>query len=453
LQAGSVGLFGLNLPRLLAARESTEAINRPGRAKACILLFMWGGPAHQDTWDLKPHAPAEVRGEFQPIATKTPGVFIGEHFPMLSQRTNDLAIIRSMTHGDVNHTTSTHFLLTGQPSPPLGDDLRGDWPHIGAVLARLGAGQPPLPPFVSMRPKLENTVPRFVEESHGQFAGWLGQQFDPLTIDANPALADYRVGDFALQPELNIQRLDRREQLLKDLEQQLRNAGEQNSSRAMSAHYQRAFDLLNSAVGRQAFDLTQETPETRERYGRNPHGQSVLQARRLIERGVPLVTVFWPNDGIKNVSVYWDTHSRNFVDLKDRLMPVADRAFSALLDDLKQRDLFDDTLVVWTGEFGRTPKVGQRNSDAGAGKDGRDHWPNCFTSVLAGGGIAGGQVYGSSDRHAAYPASDAVRPVDLVATIYERLGVERELTLKDAQGRPLVICPGQPLTNLTQSKS
>jgi hypothetical protein len=330
--------------------------------------------------------------------------------------------------------------------------LRADWPHIGAVLAKLGAGSPPLPPFVSMRPKLEGDVPRFVEESHGQFAGWLGQQFDPLTIDSNPALADYRVGDFVLQPELNVERLDRREQLLKDLEQQLRAVDRQNSPRAMSAHYQRAFNLLNSAVGRQAFDLTQETPETRERYGQNPHGQSVLQARRLIERGVPLVTVFWPNDGIKNVSVYWDTHSRNFIDLKDRLMPVADKAFSALIDDLKQRGLFDETLVVWTGEFGRTPKIGQRNSDAGAGADGRDHWPNCFTSVLTGAGIQGGQVYGASDRYAAYPASDAVNPVDLVATVYELLGVERELQLKDAQGRPLVICPGQPLTQLIRSR-
>ena len=450
LQAGSAGLFGLTLPRLLQGREFSQenpGVSRKGRAKSCILLFMWGGPAHQDTWDLKPKAPAEVRGEFQPIATKTPGIFISEHFPMLSERTNDLAIVRSMTHGDVNHTTSTHYLLTGQPPPP-GGDLRADWPHIGAVLSKLGAGTPPLPPFVSMRPKLENTVPRFVEESHGQFAGWLGQQYDPLTIDSNPALPDYRVGDFVLQPELSLDRLDRREQLLKNLEQQLRSVGGQDSPRAMTAHYQRAFDLLNSAVGRQAFDLTQEPADVRERYGLNPHGQSVLQARRLIERGVPLVTVFWPNDGIKNVSVYWDTHSRNFIDLKDRLMPVADRAFSALLDDLKQRGLFDETLVVWTGEFGRTPKIGQVNSDAGAGKDGRDHWPNCFTTVLAGGGISGGQVYGSSDRYAAYPASDAVRPVDLVATVYHLLGVDGELTLKDSQGRPLVICPGQPLTRL-----
>ena len=186
----------------------------------------------------------------------------------------------------------------------------------------------------------------------------------------------------------------------------------------------------------------------RERYGMNSHGQSVLQARRLIERGVSLVTVFWPNDGIKNVSVYWDTHSRNFIDLKDRLMPVADRAFSALLDDLKDRGLLDETLVIWTGEFGRTPRIGQRNSDAGAGADGRDHWPGCFTSVLAGGGIRGGQCYGASDRYAAYPASNAVRPMDLVATVYAALGVPQHLELRDQQSRPMVICPGEPLLTL-----
>jgi uncharacterized protein (DUF1501 family) len=217
----------------------------------------------------------------------------------------------------------------------------------------------------------------------------------------------------------------------------------------MSRHYQRAYDLLISAVGKSAFDLSQETPDVRDRYGRNPHGQSVLQARRLVERGVPLVTVFWPNDGIKNVSVYWDTHSKEFIDHRNRLMPPADQAFSTLLDDLSDRGMLDDTLVVWTGEFGRTPRVGQRNSDAGAGSDGRDHWPNCFSSVLAGGGIAGGQVYGLSDRHAAYPTSNPVQPVDLAATIYHQLGVPADLELKDHLDRPLVICPGRPIVGLT----
>ncbi|HUG90575.1 MAG TPA: DUF1501 domain-containing protein [Planctomycetaceae bacterium] len=452
LRVGSIGLFGMSLPGLLrgrtaAANGQPAGDNSFGRAKSCILLFMWGGPAHQDTWDLKPEAPAEVRGEFQPIATSVPGVQIGEHLPELARRADRLAIIRSMTHTDVDHTTSTHYLLTGQP-PVRGRDLRADWPHVGAVLSQLGRGRGPLPPFVSMRPKLENDVPRFVEQSHGQFAGWLGQRFDPLTIDSDPAREGYRVGDFLPQPELSASRLDDRQRLLSEIDGQRRRIDAHAGLGAMDAHYRRAFELLDSAVGPGAFDLSQESDELRDRYGRNPHGQSVLQARRLIERGVPLVTVFWPNDGIKNVSVYWDTHSRNFIDLKDRLCPVADRAFSALLDDLEARGLLDETLVVWTGEFGRTPRVGQRNSDAGAGRDGRDHWPNCFASVLAGGGVRGGLVHGSSDRHAAYPASDAVHPVDLVATVYHALGVPPHLELSDAQGRPMVVCPGNPVWSL-----
>ncbi len=451
LRAGGLGLFGLGMSELLKARvvasdAAESGAGTFGRAKACILLFMWGGPAQQDTWDMKPLAPVEMRGEFKPISTKVPGTHICEHFPRLAQRTDKLAIVRSVTHGDVNHTTATSYLLTGQPPSP--GDLRTDWPNIGAVLSRLGRGKDPLPPFVSMRPKLENDVPRFVEQSHGQTAGWLGQSLDPLSIDANPAAANYRVGEFHLPPEVSVARLEDRKALLADVNRQLHHHRQTAELGAMDRHVERAFEILNSATAGGAFDLTQEPAEMRERYGMNPHGQSVLQARRLVERGVPLVTVFWPSDGIKNVSVYWDTHSRNFIDLKSRLMPPADQAFSALLDDLSERGLLDETLVVWTGEFGRTPKVGQRNSDAGAGRDGRDHWPGCFTSVLAGGGIRGGQVYGSSDRYAAYPDSNPVAPVDLVATAYHLLGVPQHQTLPDAQGRPLVICPGSPIRDL-----
>src|SRR5690606_26151374 len=249
-------------------------------------------------------------------------------------------------------------------------------------ISKIGRGKGPLPSYVTMRPKLENDVPRFVEQSHGQTAGWLGRSFDPLTIDANPNAADYRVGDFSPRPEVSVRRLDHRKSLLSQIDDTRRDLEQAASAPLMDEHYRRAFELIHSSVGRKAFDLSDEPDELRDRYGRNPHGQSVLQARRLIERGVPLVTVFWPSDGIKNVSVYWDTHSRNFVDLKTRLMPPSDQAFSALLDDLSSRGLLDETLVVWTGEFGRTPRIGQRNSDAGAGRDGRDHWPNCFTSVL-----------------------------------------------------------------------
>jgi uncharacterized protein (DUF1501 family) len=234
---------------------------------------------------------------------------------------------------------------------------------------------------------------------------------------------------------------------LDDLNRKIDAAGASFESRSVST--KRAYELLTSAAGEKgAFELNQEPQAVRERYGLNPHGQSVLQARRLIERGVPLVTVFWPNDGIKNVSVYWDTHSRNFIDLKERLMPVADQAFSALLDDLSERGLLDETLVVWTGEFGRTPKVGQLNSDAGAGKDGRDHWPGCFTSILAGAGVNGGMVYGRSDRHAAYPSDKAVAPRDLIATIYHLLGVPDGQAIPSSEGRTQFVRPGTAISEL-----
>jgi hypothetical protein len=448
LRLGSLSLFGLTLPELLRREARAESPSDPtfGRAKACILLFMWGGPAHQDTWDMKPEAPVEVRGEFKPIETNVPGIHICEHFPGLAKRVDRLAIVRSMTHGDVNHTSATHFLLTGQP-PPKTTERAAQWPHFGSVLSRLGRGRGALPPFVSMRPKLENDVPRFVEESQGQFAGWLGPAFDPLTIDHDPSRDDYRVGELVLPPELSVGRLENRSQLLGDLNRQL--ALQSPAAQARDANYRRAYELLTStAEGRGAFNLDDEPAAVRDRYGRNPHGQSVLQARRLIERGVPLVTVFWPSDGIKNVSVYWDTHSRNFIDLKERLMPPADRAFSALLDDLTERGMLDETLVVWTGEFGRTPRVGQRNSDAGAGADGRDHWPGCFTSVLAGGGVRGGTIYGRSDRHAAWPADNPVAPEDLIATVYHLLGVPREQTLLDVQQRPIQVRPGKMIEAL-----
>lgn len=448
LAAGTLGLFGLTLPQLLANRAaaSDDNIRSFGRAKSCILLFMWGGPAHQDTWDLKPDAPVEIRGEFSPISTNVPGIQISEHFPQLAKRVDKLCLVRSLTHTNVDHTPSTHYLLTGQP-PPAAKEKSLQWPHLGAVLSKLGRGRSALPPFVSMRPKIENDVPRFVEQSQGQFAGWIGGAYDPLTIDQDPSQSSYHVADLKLQEGLSQERLDQRLAIRGQLNSTVRDS--KPDFAVQESNLRRAYNLLTAATGeRDAFDLSQEPSSIRERYGLNPHGQSVLQARRLIERGVPLVTVFWPNDGIKNVSVYWDTHSRNFVDLKERLMPVADRAFSALLDDLSQRSLLDETLVIWTGEFGRTPKVGQRNSDAGAGRDGRDHWPGCFTSVLAGGGIRGGMVYGKSDKHAAYPAADPLAPADLVATAYHLLGVKEHQTVPDLSGRPMFVRTGKVITDL-----
>jgi uncharacterized protein (DUF1501 family) len=439
LRVGGLSLFGLGLPQFLQARTAP----RP-RAKACILLFMWGGPAQQDTWDMKPDAPAEYRGEFRPIATRVPGLRICEHLPRLAQRTDRLALIRSMTHNDVNHLTATHYLLTGKAAPPgpLGDD----WPSYGALLAKLGRGRGPLPPFVSMMPVVQGGAPRFVEQSHGQGAGWLGPVYNPMRIDADASRPDYRVGELALHAELSAARTGDRHQLLRSLDQQRRQLKQQGQVRAMDAHYERAFALLAAPEVARAFDLSQEPRPVRERYGLNIHGQSVLQARRLVEAGVPMVTVFWPNDGITNVSVYWDTHNRNFLDLKERLCPVTDQAFAALLDDLEQRGLLDETLVVWTGEMGRTPRVGQSVvGGAGAGRDGRDHWGKVFTTVLAGGGIRGGVVYGSSDRYAAEPASNPTDPADLAATIYHCLGVDPRLEIHDRLGRPMPLGDGTPI--------
>src|SRR5215510_1192446 len=449
LRAGSLGLFGLGLPRLLASREPVARAGQRGKAKACILLFMWGGPAQQDTWDPKPSAPADYRGEFKTIATRLPGVRVCEHLPRLARLMDRLALIRSMTHSEVDHTVATHFPLTGRDIARRGAPLAEDWPTYGAVLSRLGRGKGPLPPFVSVMPKVPNGAPRFVEESHGQGAGWLGPLHGPLRIDADASQPDYRVGDFDLHADVPLDRTDRRRALLRRLEGQVRAMEKDLQVSAARAHHERAFNLLASPAVLRAFDLSREDRRLRERYGMNIHGQSVLQARRLIEAGVPLVTVFWPNEGITNVSVYWDTHNRNFIDLKTRLCPVTDQATSALLEDLAARGLLDQTLVVWTGEMGRTPRVGQSVvGGAGAGRDGRDHWPHVFSAFLAGGGIRGGAVHGTSDRYAAYPASNPTSPADLAATIYHCLGIDPHTQLYDRLNRPFTLCEGTPLQPL-----
>ena len=453
LRAGSLSLAGLGLPQLLHARPQRSGLatsaNGHHKARACIMLFMWGGPAHQDTWDMKPTAPAEYRGEFKPISTNVPGVTICEHLPRLAGHADKLAIIRSMTHGDVDHTSSTHFLLTGRGVPRRGAPHAEDWPSYGAVLAKLGRGKGPLPPFVSMMPEVPHGAPRFVEESHGKGAGWLGPVYGPMQINADASKPGYEVGDFNLHADVPLTRTQRRRELLRDLDQQVRGLQAQAQLAAAGQNYERAFSLLASGQAARAFDLSQEPLRIRERYGMNIHGQAVLQARRLVEAGVPLVTVFWQNDGLTNVSVYWDTHNRNFIDLKTRLCPVTDQAFSALLEDLQARGLLDETLVVWTGEMGRTPRVGQSVvGGAGAGRDGRDHWAGVFTTVLAGGGIKGGIVHGASDRFAAYPAAQPTAPADLAATIYHSLGVDPHLQLRDALGRPMTLCEGAPIQAL-----
>jgi hypothetical protein len=453
LRAGSLALSGLTLPHLLAGQASAAGTRTYGssfgKAKRAILLFMWGGPAQMDTWDMKPDSPEGYRGPFREIATNVDGIRVCEHFPLLARRCDRLAIVRSVHHPDVNHTTATHFLLTGEEMPSRTAPTTSDWPNLGAVLGKLGRGNGSLPPYVMMRPKTKLDVPRFVEESRGQWSGWLGPAYQPFVIDGDPNSPEYRSGEFSLTADVSDLRFDARRALLGKLDGKLRRLESQPDLLAYDTSYERAFNLLGTTGAGKVFDLSQEPDRVRDRYGRHMHGQSVLQARRLAEAGVPLVTVFWQNDGIKNVSVYWDTHARNFVDLKERLMPPADQAFSALLDDLQDRGMLEDTVVLWTGEFGRTPKVGQAvEGGAGATSDGRDHWPHVFTSVLAGAGIRGGQVYGKSDAVAAYPEEDAVRPTDLIATLYHTLGVAPDTQVRDSFDRPFPVCSGTPIPRL-----
>ena len=458
------GLAASSLDQLFAAQaavpDSVKASkpNGFGQAKRCILLFMWGGPAQQDTWDLKPTAPSEFRGEFNPIATSVSNISICEHFPQLAKQAHRLTIIRSMTHRDVNHTTATHEILTGRPIPRVGGgDFREDWPHYGAVMSRLKpqSRQSALPPYVQMRPEIVDGAPRFVESSHGQGGGWMGPNFEPMTIDDNPGLPTYHPATLSLPDGLSLERLGGRRALSDALENArfaLNPASSWSANpmpAAMSGHYARAHSLLNDRKSLEAFDLTREDPKLRERYGMSAHGQSVLQGRRLVEAGVPIVTLFWPNEGLTNVSVYWDTHNRNFIDLKTRLMPPADQAFSALLDDLESRGMLDDTLIVWSCEFGRTPRVGQAVvGGAGAGRDGRDHWPHCFSTVLAGAGIRKGYVHGSSDKYAAYPSRDPVTSADLAATIYHLLGIDPDTELRDNLDRPMALTTGKVVQDL-----
>ena len=444
LQAGALGVAGLNLPTLLraasgASGETPTALRGFGRAKRCILLFMWGGPSQLDTFDPKPHAPSTIRGPFQPIATTVAGIELSELFPRLAQQADKLAVIRSLNHDDPAHLSSGHTILTGQLPPVNFSDneppSERDTPHIGSVMSRLKPSTNAMPPFVTM-PWLAYHPAAPGGNAPGQHGGWLGRQYDPLLVMGDPNAAGWKVPALALIDGQSPDRLQHRRELLQSLDHQRQAREEQGASSPLDSLQQRAFGLLTSATVRGAFDLEQESAETRDRYGRNTHGQCVLLARRLIEHDVPLVSVNWHNDG-KN---FWDTHGDNFNRLKNDLCPPADRALTALLEDLSRTGQLDDTLIVWVGEFGRAPVIN--------GSTGRDHHPRCYSGLMAGGGIRGGQVFGASDQHAAYPADQPVSPQDLVATMYHALGVSSDAVLHDALNRPHRIHGGRAIGEL-----
>ncbi len=444
LCAGGLALTGLGLGGLFAGRDAakgaaTRSMPRGfGKARSCIMIFQWGGPSQLDTWDLKPDAPEGIRGLFSPIQTATPGVTISEHFPELARRTGRLAIVRSFNHDDPAHLSTAHWTLTGHPAPKPKSDADGpsakDWPHLGAVVARCRPSGGAIPSAVTMPWTVAHPAAPG-GRAPGQDAGWLGKTYDPFRVVGDPNDPGFAVPGLDLPPGVSLDRFAARRAWISESGPAPPIPG--RSASAWDSVQARALDALSSADARGAFRLDREDPRTRDRYGRHIHGQCLLLARRLVEAGVGLVTVNWHDDGQN----FWDTHTDNFNHLKNRLMPPADQGFSALLDDLDARGLLDETLIVWVGEFGRNPKITRANA-------GREHWPRCYSGVLAGGGVAGGQVYGASDRWAAYPARDPVGPADLGATILHALGIDPATELRDPVGRPLQVNTGRPISEL-----
>jgi hypothetical protein len=441
LAAGGLGLLGLGLPRLVAAQQASSPVVATssgfGRAKSCIFFFMWGGPSQLDTFDMKPEAPDEVRGDFKPISTSVPGMQICEHFTRLAPHADKLAIVRSLHHTDPAHLSSGHLTTTGTLARVLNSDAEPpspqDTPHIGSVVSRLRPSPAALPSFVTM-PWLTAHPAAPGGQSPGQTAGWLGKRYDPLIASGDPNANDWTIPDLTLTGDVTLERLDDRRRLLASIDECRSLIDGAGAPSDMAEHMQKALGLLGSQQARDAFDLAQETAETRDRYGRNIHGQCALLARRLVEHGVPLVSVNWHNDGQN----FWDTHGDNFRRLKRDLIPTADQALSALLDDLTASGRLDETLIVWVGEFGRRPQITRANA-------GREHWPFCYSGLLAGGGIQGGSIYGTSDRIAAHPEIDPVRPQDFSATIFHALGIAPDTFLHNGLGRPIRVCEGNPL--------
>ncbi len=446
---GGLGLIGLSLPQLLRAEEQAASPRaRKSTAKSIILLFQFGGPSHLDSFDPKPNAPAEIRGEFGVIDTNVPGIQVTEHLPRLARLADKYALVRSVHHNRANHNPGAYYSLTGRE--PLVDIVTQnasatDFPHPGSIVSKFLATSPPSPPSPKRTAGREGEVPPFVSlpwmiadgpfRTPGEFAGFLGKMYDPLWVLKDPNGTDFSVDELQMPAEVDASRVGDRQTILRELDARSRLGDRISAVKGMNAYQARALDLLTSPATKRAFALHEESDRLRDRYGRYTYGQSVLLARRLVEAGVRFVTVYY-SPGIGG----WDTHEKNFALLKQSRLPHTDQTVSALLEDLSNRGRLDETLVYWTGDFGRTPKV---NKNAG-----RDHWPPCQTVLMAGGGIRGSQTFGRSDPHGAYPKDDPVRPDDITASIFHALGLDPETIIYDQLNRPMPISAGTVLTKL-----
>jgi hypothetical protein len=419
--------------------------NGLGSAKSCILVYLLGGPPHLDTFDLKPDAPAEIRGPFRPIGSRVPGLLICEHLPQLAEVAHKFAVIRSVSHPNSNHTPMIYYTLTGwhTENPAMDNDIRPpqrtDFPHSAAVVARFKPSASDLPSYVAIpelaiRSSISGEYKRARTPLRGGSGGFLGPRFDALCVEGEAGTRE-AIPSLAFPDGVSADRFHERAAILAQLEK-----GEPpGSSDGFQAMRKRAIVLTGSANarGRQVFALDDEPARVRDRYGRNRFGQAMLLARRLTEAGVPMVAIHFNE---MTICDGWDTHSKNFEALQSELLPFLDQGLSALIDDLEARGRLAETLIVCMGEFGRTPKINQNA--------GRDHWGDCSSTLLAGGGIRGGQILGSSDKHGAFPIADAIDPVDVQATIYHCLGLDTGLTMFDQLSRPHVISNGKVLNQL-----
>lgn len=438
LSTGMGGLLGLSLPNLLRADAERAKTGIPSRADHIIILFLNGGPSHLDTWDMKPDQPAEIRGEFQPIASSLPSVPVCEHLPHLAPHMHRCTLIRSVHHSVNNaHALAVYTSLTGHDKGERNVNGRvspEDHPAVGSVFSKLYPPTQPIVPYVSL--------PYITQEGAGGppqpgfYGGLLGKPFDPLFVTRDPNAAGFSIPELALQDDVAHDRFTRR----RDLRGQLDATFDSRASRetaGLNGFQERALELLSSPMTQNAFRLERESDSVRAAYGRNIYGQSVLLARRLIEAGTRAVTLSWAPDA----NATWDTHGQNFQKLKTTLLPQLDMALGSLLTDLVDRGLFDRTLVVVMGDFGRTPKI---NANAG-----RDHWNFCYSVLMAGGGLKPGYVHGASDKTGAFPAQAPVTPAEVISTIYAALGIPAGHEFHDLANRPFFAMPwGDPISGM-----
>ena len=463
LQAGAVGILGLGMNHLEALRAMAGPEDRQP-AKSVIYIFLSGGLSQLDSFDLKPNAPAGIRGEFSPIATKTPGVQICEHLPLLAERSELWSLVRSLTHPYNEHSQGHAVMLSGRTSLAPGFDSSGpktsDWPSIAATAGAATRSTTNLPPAVVLPERLVHRTGRVIP---GQFAGQMGPRRDPYFISTcafnaqsygawpeygfhhergteNPPGLEFQAPNLTLPAGFDRLRLHRRVDLLKNIERQQRALDQLANVEPFDRYRQSAISMLSGGKLQRVFDIRNTDPKVLERYGENVFGWSLLMARRLVEAGVSLVQVNLGNNET------WDTHQAAFPNLKNFLLPPTDRAVSALLDDLNERGLLDSTLVIMGGEFGRTPKISTLPS---AKLPGRDHWGAVQTVFFAGGGVRGGTVIGSSDKHGGYPQSDPQKPENMAATIYKALGIPQDAVWHDQQQRPFSTYHGKPIAGLT----